>query len=178
IGNLRCAALAGRNGSIDWFCPPRFDAPACFSKLLGTEQHGFWQIAPEQAPSKIQRHYEPDTLVLRTEFACDGGRVRLTDYMPVGDSAIIIRSVEGMAGTVPMRMRLAPRFNYGARTPRCRADAEGCRMMDEDGQQLLLRTSAGLELVDDRADALFEVSAGETVHFILQHLQAGEPAAA
>ena len=63
IGNLRCAALAGRNGSIDWFCPPRFDAPACFSKLLGNEQHGFWQIAPEHEPSDIQRHYEPDEQV-------------------------------------------------------------------------------------------------------------------
>ena len=177
IGNLRCAALAGRNGSIDWFCPPRFDAPACFSKLLGNEQHGFWQIAPEQEPTEIRRHYEPDTLVLRTEFACDGGRVRLTDYMPVGDSAIIIRSVEGLEGSVPMRMQLVPRFGYGARTPQCEPDTDGCRMLDEHGQ-LLLRTSAALELAGDRAQALFEVSAGQSVHFVLQYLQADEQAAA
>lgn len=177
IGNLRCAALAGRNGSIDWFCPPRFDAPACFSKLLGNEQHGFWQIAPEHEPSEIQRHYEPDTLVLRTEFDCDGGRVRLTDYMPVGDSAIIIRSVEGLEGSVPMRMQLVPRFGYGARTPQCEPDTDGCRMLDENGQ-LLLRTSAALELADDRAEALFEVNAGQRVHFVLQYLQADEQAGA
>src|SRR5690606_5712761 len=113
LGNLRCAALVGRNGSIDWFCPPRFDAPACFSKLLGNEAHGFWQIAPDQPPSKTERHYEQDTLVLCTEFHGQGGRVRLTDYMPVTDAGIIVRCVEGLAGELAMAMRLVPRFGYG-----------------------------------------------------------------
>ena len=48
IGNNRTAALVGRDGSIDWFCAPRFDSPACFAALLGTREHGRWQIAPRQ----------------------------------------------------------------------------------------------------------------------------------
>ena len=45
LGNLRCAALVGQR-QYRLPCPPRFDAPACFSKLLGTEQHGFLADCP------------------------------------------------------------------------------------------------------------------------------------
>ena len=174
LGNLRCAALVGRNGSIDWFCPPRFDAPACFNKLLGTEEHGFWQIAPEQQPGRIHRYYEQDTLVLCTEFECDGARVRLTDYMPVGDASIIIRCLEGLEGSLPIQMQLAPRFGYGARAPRCEQQGDMCSLWDEDGQRLVLHSETPVQLDAGCITALFEISAGQTAHFILQHVQADE----
>lgn len=179
IGNLRCAALVGRNGSIDWFCPPRFDAPACFSKLLGTEQHGFWQIAPTHAPTRIHRYYEQDTLVLCTEFDCQGAKVRVTDHMPVGDASLIVRCVEGLAGSLAMHMHLSPRFGYGARPARCEPEANGCSLWAEDRQRLLLHSALPLELAADHAVARFEMQAGQTACFILQHLppdQAPTPA--
>ena len=46
IGDMQSAALVGRDGSVDWLCLPRFDSPACFASLLGTERHGLWRIAP------------------------------------------------------------------------------------------------------------------------------------
>ena len=172
LGNLRCAALVGRNGSIDWFCPPRFDAPACFSKLLGTEEHGFWQIAPDQQPDKVHRYYQQDTLVLCTEFECGDARVRLTDYMPVSDDSIIVRCVEGLQGSMLMNMQLSPRFGYGARAAQCEQRDDGCSLWDEDGQRLVLHSELPLQLEADRAVARFEISAEQKVHFILQHVPA------
>ena len=46
IGDCHSAALVGCDGSIDWLCWPRFDSPAFFCALLGTQGHGRWRIAP------------------------------------------------------------------------------------------------------------------------------------
>ncbi|WGK62159.1 glycoside hydrolase family 15 protein [Halopseudomonas sp. SMJS2] len=171
LGNLRCSALVGRNGSIDWFCPPRFDSPACFTRLLGNEEHGFWQLAPQLPVQKAQRHYQSDTLVLCTEFDCgDAGRVRITDFMPLNSEALIVRRVEGLEGSVQMDMQLAPRFGYGARAARCEEGAQGVSLWDTDGQRLLLTSQSPLRIGADNVSASFALGAGEMHEFTLFHL--------
>ena len=57
IGDCESAALVSREGSIDWLCWPRFDSDACFAALLGTRDHGHWQIAPRETPRRITRRW-------------------------------------------------------------------------------------------------------------------------
>ncbi len=121
IGDLHTAALVGRDGAIDWMCLPHFDSPSCFSRLLGNDEHGFWRLAPaggESAVLATRRWYRPDALVLETEFDTATGTVRITDCMPVRDShPHLVRTVEGVSGSVDMRMDLAVRFDYGQVIP-------------------------------------------------------------
>ncbi|MFJ6438400.1 trehalase-like domain-containing protein [Streptomyces sp. NPDC091416] len=42
------------DGSIGWLCLPRFDSPAVFAGLLGTQKHGTWQIAPAAAVGRSE----------------------------------------------------------------------------------------------------------------------------
>src|SRR5918995_604809 len=105
IGDLQTCALVGRDGSIDWMCVPRFDSPACFAALLGTQDHGRWKIAPKDEVLSVQRRYRDDTLILETTFETATGRVRIVDFMPIRTEAIdLVRVVEGVEGRVAMRM--------------------------------------------------------------------------
>src|ERR1700735_2620172 len=121
IGDLHSAALVGIDGSIDWLCLPHFDSPSCFAKILGTEEHGFWKIAPAGGPSAIlstRRWYRPDTLVIETRYDTATGTVRVTDCMPVREGhPHLVRAIEGVSGTVDMHMELAVRFDYGEVVP-------------------------------------------------------------
>src|SRR5262245_19395509 len=122
IGNMRTAALVSRMGSIDWFCAPRFDSDACFAALVGYDEHGRWALRPTAAVRSFTQRYRGDTLILETDVVCDGGAVRITDFMPPAhdssnDRCDIIRVVEGVEGEVTMEMLLNVRFGYGANTP-------------------------------------------------------------
>ena len=119
IGDTTTVALISRAGSLDWLCLPRIDSDACFAKLLGTDDHGYWTIRPAAEVRTLARRYRPDTLILETEITCDGGRVRVIDFMPPGASAEhdIIRIVEGIAGEVPIHADLKARFAYGRLIP-------------------------------------------------------------
>jgi GH15 family glucan-1,4-alpha-glucosidase len=123
IGDMQTAALVCRDGTADWLCLPRFDSPAVFAGLLGTEDHGFWRLGPAYAPgaeppTATRRRYRGDSLVLESEWDTPRGTVRVTDFMPPRDGAPqLIRIVEGLSGRVPMHSALRMRFAYGQITP-------------------------------------------------------------
>jgi GH15 family glucan-1,4-alpha-glucosidase len=122
IGDTHTAALVGRGGSIDWACLPRFDSPACFARLLGTEDHGYWSLSPAGEVKRARRRYREGTLVLETEFETSAGTARLVDCMPVRERwPEVARLVEGVSGRVAMRMELVARFEYGLVVPWARS---------------------------------------------------------
>jgi GH15 family glucan-1,4-alpha-glucosidase len=169
IGNTRTAALVGRDGSIDWFCVPRFDSPACFAALVGTREQGRWLIAPRGEPTHIRRKYRDNTLVLETLFSTAGGTVRVIDCMPLWEGRTdIIRVVEGVSGSVAMRMELVLRCDYGLVVPWVRR-IDGALVATAGPDSFELRTPAPLEGKDFTTIAGFSVAAGERLSFVLSH---------
>jgi GH15 family glucan-1,4-alpha-glucosidase len=175
IGDLHTAALVGTNGSIDWLCLPRFDSPAVFASLLGTQDNGFWQIAPQGAITKESRRYLPGTLVLETTLQTADGTITITDAMPPRQvHPHIVRIVEGVAGQVTAHTRMRPRFDYGKTTPW--VHAEGSAVVAIAGPDAIsLRADVHLEIVDDQAIADFTVKQGDRIEFTLTHSPSWEP---
>jgi GH15 family glucan-1,4-alpha-glucosidase len=167
IGDLHTAALVGRNGSIDWLCLPRFDSGACFAALLGDESHGRWLIAPAMDPTAVSRRYRDGTLVLETDFETEDGAVRVVDCMPLkGHGRTVVRLVEGLRGTVRMRMELVIRFDYGSTIPWVQSSVEETSAV-AGPDALYLRTEAETHGEDLSTVSEFVVREGEVVPFTL-----------
>ena len=162
IGNTLTTALVSRSGSIDWLCAPRFDSDACFAALVGYDEHGRWGIRPTVAIRQSHQRYRGDTLILETDLICDGGAVRLIDFMPMNGRTDVIRIVEGLDGEVPLEMLLDIRFGYGAYAPLVERSANGtCFMAGPDA--LILRTPVELEQDNHRVTAYFKVRKGDRI---------------
>ncbi|CAH9419871.1 glycoside hydrolase family 15 protein [Streptomyces globisporus] len=118
IGDLESAAMIAQDGAIDWLCLPRFDSPACFASLIGTDDNGFWRVAPVGAEQCSRRAYRDGTLILDTWWETDSGTVRVSDFMPPRTRfPCVVRTVEGQSGCVRVRSELRPRFNHGRVVP-------------------------------------------------------------
>ena len=174
IGDCEAAALVARNGSIDWLCWPRFDSDACFAALLGSEDHGHWQIAPCDDHARITRRYRPNTLILETEFECAEGAATVIDFMPLSAfSSNVVRLVIGKRGRIAMRTELVVRFGYGAIVPWV-TQRDGLWQAVAGPDMVLLRTPARVVGENLRTVGEFTVAAGETVPFVLTHIPSHE----
>jgi GH15 family glucan-1,4-alpha-glucosidase len=171
IGDCKTAALAGRDGSIDWLCWPRFDSAACFAALLGTQEHGRWLLAPADPNARAARHYRDGTLILETGFETADGAVTVIDFMPVlsGELSHLVRILIGRRGRLAMRCELVLRFDYGAMVPWVTRLDDGTLKAIAGPDMVLLRTPVELHGEDLKTVGDFIVSEGETIPFVLTY---------
>ena len=174
VGDTQTAAVVGSNGSVDWLCLPRFDSDACFAGLLGTDDHGFWSIAPEGEVLRTSRRYRGETLLLETDVETSDGAVRLVDFMPIrADNPRLIRIVEGHRGRVTMKMTMRRRCDYGKTRPWVQRD--GHIVISQAGPNAVeLRSDVQLDAHSPEVTATFEVEAGERLAFVLTWYQSWE----
>ncbi|MCK8432634.1 glycoside hydrolase family 15 protein [Streptomyces sp. D2-8] len=177
IGDEQTAALVGTDGSVDWLCLPRFDSAACFARLLGDEDNGYWRIAPVGADRCTRRAYRRDTLVLDTDWETEQGAVRVTDLMPQRDRAPdLVRVVEGLDGEVTLHSVLKLRFDYGSIVPWVRR-TDGHRVAVAGPDSTWLRSEPEVTSwgEDFGTHAEFTVRKGEKVAFVLTWHPSHEP---
>ena len=119
IGDLHTVALVGGDGTIDWFCCPRFDAPSVFASILDSSKGGFFSVQPITASWKTKQLYIPDTNVLLTRFLTASGIGEVVDFMAIHDGRErverhrLIRQVRCVHGEMQFAADVQPRFNYG-----------------------------------------------------------------
>ena len=118
IGDLQTAALVATDGTLDWFCCPRFDSPSVFASLLDADGGGYYKIAPDRDDYVSRQLYLPDTAILVTRFMTPDGVGEVHDFMPVIEGPAtgrhrLVRNIRVVRGTMRFAVAIQPRFDYG-----------------------------------------------------------------
>ncbi|GAB3245440.1 glycoside hydrolase family 15 protein [Arthrobacter pigmenti] len=171
IGDMRTAALLDRWGRINWMCWPRFDSDPVFGSLIDTPMGGCWQLAP-RVQCESRRRYLPDTNVLETTFTCAEGTVMATDFMAVSaeerQGSQLIRIIEGMSGTVPVRMRLRPGRGLNNGPPSLHSDP-GVLTIGGNSCSMVVTASEHIEIQDQEATIDTVLRPGEHLVVIMSN---------
>jgi GH15 family glucan-1,4-alpha-glucosidase len=174
IGDMHTAALVGLDGSIDWYCAPRFDSPSVFAALLDARKGGRFQLSPVENFTAKQT-YEGDTNVLSTIFESKHGKIKLTDFMPCfmekGELAgfqELHRIVDCIEGELGLRIIFQPRLDYARGETRIVETREGCVATCQ-RHQINLASSVKLDSTNkDTMSTEFTLSKGQRATFILR----------
>ncbi len=170
IGNCGFGALVDPRGRICWACLPHFDGDPAFHSLLDgdrgdggdPEAGGFFDVQVE-AFRESEQHYVENTAILVTTLrGANGATIRITDFAPrfeqFGRSfrpTMIVRTIERLAGEPRIRIRLRPRFDYGARRPEVTRGSNHVRYIGPD-LTLRLTTDAPVSLITDEIAFVLE----------------------
>ncbi|TMM19634.1 MAG: glycoside hydrolase family 15 protein [Actinobacteria bacterium] len=174
IGDLQTAALVTKDGTIDWFCAPRFDSPSMFASLLDARNGGRFRIASTRDDCTTTQIYFPQSACLITRFMTDTGVGELIDFMPIDNPTVvtenhrICRGVRCLRGEMPFRLECEPRFDYGRQSHKLSLTSEGA-VFKANGRDVVLHGAAGIERSGDGDVRLdFTLEAGETRGFMLE----------
>ena len=118
IGDLQTAALVSTDGTIDWFCSPRFDSPSIFASLLDHDRGGHYRVAAG-VDCVTKQLYLPSSAVLVTRFMSADGVGEVIDFMPIENPDVateshrIVRLLRTVRGSMRFVVDCAPRLDYG-----------------------------------------------------------------
>ena len=180
IGDLHSVALVGTDGTIDWYCPGRFDAPSLFAAILDAQRGGHYRIQPAQPGWTAKQLYFPDTNVLITRFLTPDGVGEVEDFMPIAHSRDerrrhrLIRRVAVVRGQMEFALEACPRFDYG-RAEHTTTRTPGGVVFASGDERFGLFCSHDLDGDGRDLRGTFALAHGERATFVLERLQDGEP---
>jgi GH15 family glucan-1,4-alpha-glucosidase len=190
IGDLQTCALVATDGSVDFFCSPRFDSPSIFASLLDRARGGFFRIAPETSGAVTRQLYLPGTAVLITRFMTPDGVGELIDFMPVlqggpTDRHRLVRILRVVRGHMRFVAECQPRFDYGRAAHKTEFNEHGVMFHGDDGTEVAITVvrrahvapteQAEVTHTDDGVRGVVDVSAGEVGGLILETSPEGPP---
>ncbi|MGW4084258.1 glycoside hydrolase family 15 protein [Streptomyces sp. NPDC004822] len=185
VGDLQTAALIAADGTVDWWCTPRFDSPSVFASLLDSDRGGFCRLAADLGDDvTVRQLYLPDTAVLITRFMAPSGVGEVADFMPpvTTPSPVarhrLIRIVRVVRGSMPFELICRPRFDYGRAPHTLTRHDDGSVLFRGPGTDLHLQATDQVALHTDGTDvsARFTLRAGERAAVLLT-AESGEPGA-
>jgi GH15 family glucan-1,4-alpha-glucosidase len=176
IGDLHSVALVGTDGTIDWFCCPRFDSPSVFASILDSKKGGFYRIAPATDRHSTKQLYFPDTNVLITRFLTPDGVGEVHDFMPIHRDPKhirkLVRRVVAVRGVMEFELECRPRFDYGRRRHEVEL-YDGGAVFSSPDFSITLATSRPLEQDGGDVISRFTLSHGKSATFVLQQTEPG-----
>jgi GH15 family glucan-1,4-alpha-glucosidase len=183
LSDCHTGALIAPDGSIDWLCVPRFDAPSVFGALLD-RQAGNFRFGPFGVNVPSARIYEPGTNIVLTTWKTPTGWVIVRDALilgprrgedritphtrpPADDDAehLLVRTALCLDGEVELELTCAPVFDYG-RVPAQWTVSDDGHSADASGADLTIRLQSDLAIgvEGDRVRARHVLAQGEQVY--------------
>jgi len=189
IGNLQTAALISTDGTIDWFCAPRFDSPSIFGSLLDHDRGGHLRTRPTADTFTRQQLYYPDTAILVTRFLTESGVGEVSDFMPIASTTLasdrhqLVRMIRCVRGEMTFAVDVAPRFDYGRESHETHISEDGVvfqgarnamslHLIREPEDERLARVQMASA---DELHAEFTLTAGQMRGFVLETGQPRPP---
>ena len=188
LSDCHTGALLAPDGSIDWLCVPRFDAPSVFGALLD-RQAGDFRFAPFGVNVPSARSYEPGTNMLLTTWKTPTGWAIVRDALVLGPRRgedrvtphtrpptdedaehLLVRVAMCLDGEVEMELTCAPVFDYGRVPARWSVGEDGHAARasgGDDDLEIGLRTDMAVGVEGDRVRARHVLARGEQIYCAL-----------
>jgi GH15 family glucan-1,4-alpha-glucosidase len=176
IGDLHSVALVGTDGTIDWYCCPRFDSPSVFGSILDRRHGGYFRVAPDRDDVAAKQLYLPETNVLVTRFLTPEGVGEVADFMPVSRTTEthrprLVRRLQVVRGHMSFRVEVQPGFDYGRARHEVEAHEHGFVFRSADLSLALGGAVSSCEPGGNGVAGSFELREGESATFVLERVE-------
>ena len=174
VGDLRTVALVGTDGTVDWYCPSRFDAPSLFGALLDTRKGGYFSLWSRTSNTRPKQLYLPDTNILLTRFQGKEAVGEVIDFMvPETRSTgrardVLVRQARAVRGRATFELACHPAFDYGRASHSVDIIQGVGAVFTSALGRAVLRTNVPLKAEEQGVAATFTLEEGESADIHLE----------